>query len=127
MLGLKPVAIVTFVKSPDEEPVDAAGEASGVASGVAVVVPGLVAAVEAADGVPATGVAPGVLLSEVVVSVDGSVADVDEPQAARIMLTQSITTTKIDLRMESLLAHRVRTSDGRIPAAEYHSSAGSQH
>lgn len=85
MLGLNPVAIVTFLKPPELEPVETDGDAAGVATGVAELPP-LVAA-------------GGVLLSNAVVAVEGSVADVDDPQAASTMLTQSIATINTDLRI----------------------------
>jgi hypothetical protein len=82
----------------------------------------LVASGEAADGVPATVEAPGVPLSDAVVSVEGSVAEVDEPQAASTMLTHNMTVMNIELRIESLLVDVVRCFEGCSPAAEYHSS-----
>lgn len=103
MLGLKPVAIVIFDGVADVEPVDAAGLAT-------------VAAAKVAAGVPLSGVA----LDEVVVSVDGKVADVDEPHAATMMLTQSNTAIATDLRIISPLTLKVISAVRDAPAAEYH-------
>jgi hypothetical protein len=106
MLGLKPVAIVIFVGVPDDEPVDAAG----LAAEVAVVL--LVG--------DAFGDELRLALDDVVVSVDGKVADVDEPQAAAMMLTPSSITINTDRRINTSFTFRLRLSVPGLPAAEYH-------
>ncbi|HVB65600.1 MAG TPA: hypothetical protein VNE17_12765 [Nitrolancea sp.] len=103
MLGLNPVAMVIFGGVPEVEPVAAAGLATVVGARVAA-------------GVPLCGVA----LDEVVVSVDGNVADVDEPHAATMMLTQSNTAIATDLRIISPLRLRVLSAVRDALAAEYH-------
>jgi ATP phosphoribosyltransferase len=111
MLGLKPVAMVIFVGVTTGESVDAAGLAEVVAD-----------IVEA--GVPLSGVAlvdvPGLALDAAIVSVDGSVADVDEPHAATMTLTQSNTAINTGLRIKSPFDVNVSSSALDTPAAEYH-------
>jgi hypothetical protein len=111
MLGLKPVAIVIFVGVADVEPADAAGLAELVAANVAA-------------GVPLVGDALGDELGlapeDVVVSVDGRVADVEEPQAEATMLTQSSIAINTDRRIFSPFIFGFRLYAPGMPDAEYH-------